>query len=194
LQSELDISPGSRHDAHMNTLLRSQTTMAFIRGILDRIILVIGVVAAGCIPSFIAQYRQRVGGRLDQVLQDIAPFQAIANQFHHGSLQELINYHLASTDQTFHDEGAALQGMVASAEQLRQALVALDTDLFHQLVYMLTRADPLIARATWDIFSPAFNLTPESIVFAIIVGVAIWLLFLAVWILIERLARILLAK
>jgi len=159
-----------------------------------RIILVVGVVAAGCIPSFIAQYRQRVGGRLDQVLQDIAPFQAIANQFHHGSLQELIKYHLASTDQTFHDEGAALQVMVASAEQLRQALVALNTDLFHQLVYVLTRADSFIARATWEIFSPAFNLTPESIVFAIIVGVAIWLAFLAVWILIGRLARILLAK
>ncbi|HUV99834.1 MAG TPA: DUF2937 family protein [Gallionella sp.] len=168
--------------------------MALIRGILDRIILVIGVVAAGCIPSFIAQYRQRVGGRLDQVLQDIAPFQAIANQFHHGSLQELIKYHLASADQTFHDEGAALQGMVDSAEQLRQALVALNTDLFHQLVYMLTKADPLIARATWEIFSPAFNLTPQSIVFALVIGVAFWLLFLAVWILIERLVRILLAR
>ena len=168
--------------------------MALIRGILDRIILVIGVVAAGCIPSFIAQYRQRVGGRLDQVLQDIAPFQAIANQFHHGSLQELIKYHLASADQTFHDEGAALQGMVDSAEQLRRALVALNTDLFHQLVYMLTKADPLIARATWEIFSPAFNLTPQSIVFALVIGVAFWLLFLAVWILIERLVRILLAR
>jgi len=168
--------------------------MAFIRGILDRIILVVGVVASGCIPSFIAQYRQRIGGRLDQVLQDISPFQAIANQFHHGSLQELIKYHLASADQTFHDEGAALQGMVDSAEQLRQALLALNTDLFHQMFYMLTRADPLIARATWEIFSPAFNLTPQSVVFAIVVGVAIWLVFLAVWILIGRLARILLAK
>lgn len=168
--------------------------MAFIRGILDRIILVIGVVAAGCIPSFIAQYRQRVGGRLDQVLQDMAPFQAIANQFHHGSLQKLIKYHLASADQTFHDEGAALQGMVDSAEQLRQALLALNTDLFHQLVYMLTKADPLIARATWEIFSPAFNLTPQSVVFALVVGVAFWLLFLAIWVLIARLSRILLAK
>jgi hypothetical protein len=101
--------------------------MAFIRGILDRIILVAGVVAAGCIPSFIAQYRQRVGGRLDQVLQDIAPFQAIADQFHHGSLAELIQHHLASVDTTFHDEGAALQAMVDSAEKLRQALQALNT-------------------------------------------------------------------
>jgi hypothetical protein len=165
-----------------------------IRGILDRIILVTGVVAAGCIPSFIAQYRQRVGGQLDQVLQDMAPFQTIANQFHHGSLQELINYHLASTDQTFHDEGTALQTMVDSAEQLRQALAALNTDLFHQLIYMLTKADPHIARAAWDIFAPAFNLTPQSVVFAIIVGVGVWLVFLAVWTLIARLARILLAR
>jgi hypothetical protein len=168
--------------------------MDFLRGILDRIILVIGVVAAGCIPSFIAQYRQRVGGQLDQVLHDIAPFQAIANQFHHGSLLELIQYHLVSPDQTFHDEGAALQGMVDSAGQLRQALLALNTDLFHQLIYMLTKADPHIAHATWELFSPAFNLTPQSVVFAIVVGVAIWLVFLAVWMLLGRLAGILLAK
>ena len=168
--------------------------MNFIRGFLDRIILVAGVVAAGCIPSFIAQYRQRVGGRLDQVLQDIAPFQAVANQSHHGSLQELIQYHLASADSTFHNEGTAIQTMVDSAEHLRQALEALNTDLYHQLVYLLTKADPLIARATWEIFSPAFNLTPESVVFALIVGFVIWLAFLAVWMLIDRFARILLAK
>src|SRR5450631_1579403 len=168
--------------------------MDFIREILDRIILVIGVVAAGCIPSFIAQYRQRVGGRLDQVLQDLAPFQTIANQFHHGSLQELIQYHLASADATFHGEGAAIQAMVVSAEQLRQTLEALNTDLLHQLIYLITKADPLIARATWEIFSPSFNLTAESVVFALVVGVAIWLVFLAVWILFERLGRLLLAK
>jgi hypothetical protein len=168
--------------------------MAFIRGILDRIILVIGVVAAGCIPSFIAQYRQRVGGRLDQVLQDLAPFQTIANQFHHGSLQELIQYHLASADATFHGEGAAIQAMVVSLEQLRQALESLNTDLWHQLIYLITKADPLIARATWEIFSPSFNLTVESVVFALVVGVAIWLVFLAVWMLFTRLGKMLFAK
>ena len=168
--------------------------MAFIRGILDRIILVAGIVAAGCIPSFIAQYRQRVGGRLDQVLQDIAPFQAIADQFHHGSLAELIQHHLASMDATFHDEGAALQAMVGSAEKLRQALQGLNTDLFHQLIYLLTGADTSIVHATWEIFSPSFNLTVESVVFAGVVGLAIWLVFLGIWILMARLGKMLLAK
>jgi Protein of unknown function (DUF2937) len=168
--------------------------MDFVRGILDRIVLVAGIVAAGCIPSFIAQYRQRVGGRLDQVIQDLAPFQEIANQFHHGSLQELILHHLASPDSTFHNEGAAIQAMVNSAEQLRRALEALNTDLFHQLVYLIAKIDPLIARATWEAFLPSFNLTAESIIFAFIVGVIVWLAFFAVWYVFARLIRILTAR
>ena len=168
--------------------------MEFMRGIFDRIILVAGIVAAGCIPSFIAQYRQRVGGRLDQALQDIAPFQDIANRFHHGSLQELIRHHLASVDATFYSEGAALQAMVDSAEQLRKASQALDTDLFHQLAYLITGADPHIARATWEIFSPSFNLTVESVVFASVVGILIWLAFLAIWTVFARLFNILTAR
>jgi hypothetical protein len=168
--------------------------MDAIRGFLDRIILVIGVVAAGCIPSFIAQYRQRVGGQLNQVLQDLAPFQAIANQSHHGSLQELIRYHLASVDTTFRNEGTAIQTMVDSAERLRHALQALNTDLYHQMIYLLTNFDPLTARATWNIFSPAFNITPESVVFALVVGFVIWLAFLAFWTIFDRITRVLLAR
>ena len=84
--------------------------------------------------------------------------------------------------------------MVDSAEQLRQALEALNTDLFHQLVYLITKTDPLIARATWEIFSPSFNLTSESVVFALVAGFAFWLVFLAVWMLIDRLTKILLAR
>ncbi|MDH4233618.1 MAG: DUF2937 family protein [Gallionella sp.] len=169
--------------------------MAFIRGIIDRIVLVAGIVAAGCIPSFIAQYRQRAGGRLDQVLKDIEPFQQIANQYHHGSLKELIQHHLGSSDATFHDEGAALQAMVSSAEQLRRALQALDTDLFHQLGYLLTGgADPQIAQATWEAYSPAFNLTIESIMFGSIIGVLIWLVFLSIWYIIAKLVNILTAR
>jgi len=164
--------------------------MIFIRGIFDRIVLVAGIVAAGCIPSFISQYRQRVGGRLDQVLKDIEPFQQIANLYHHGSLKELIQHHLNSTDRTFHDEGAALQAMLDSAERLKLALQALNTDLFHQMSYLLTGGmDTKIAQATWEIFSPSFSLTVESAIFASAVGVSIWLVFLLIWYTFARLIK-----
>jgi len=168
--------------------------MSYMRGILDRVVLVVGVIAAGCIPSFIVQYRQRVGGMLEQVLQDLAPFQTIANQFHHGSLQALIQHHLESTDLTFYNEGAAIQAMVESAEKLRKVFQALDTDLYHQLSYMITKTDPLIARATWDAFMPSFGLSVESVVLASVVGVLIWLTFLSIWYVIDRIIRVLTAR
>ncbi|MFZ2541226.1 MAG: DUF2937 family protein [Gallionella sp.] len=168
--------------------------MAHIREILDRVVLVAGVIGAGCIPSFIAQYRQRVGGMLTQVLQDLAPFQLIADKQHQGSIQKLVQHHVDSSDPTFYNEGAAIQSMVDSAEQLRLTFKALDTDLFHQLSYLLTKIDPLIARATWDVFSPSFGLSVESLVFGSAVGVLIWLTFLSAWYVIERFIRTISAR
>jgi hypothetical protein len=155
--------------------------MPALRGLLDRIILVASIIAAGCIPSFIAQYRQRLGGRLDQVLRDLAPFQEIANRYFGGSTQALVKHHLDSADATFHQEGAAIQAMLDSAARLRAGVEALNTDLLHQLAYLSTQLDPGIARATWEVYAPSFTLTAESVAFSAILGLAIWLVFLAAW-------------
>jgi hypothetical protein len=152
-----------------------------VRALLDRIVLLVAVVAAGCIPSFIIQYRQRLGGRLDQVQADLAPFQAIADRSHGGSLAELIRYHLQSTDATFHQEGAALQSMVQAAERLRSMLAALDSDLVHQCAYLLVHHDSDLVRATWGSYQPGFTLDLQSAVFALAVGVALWAVFLGIW-------------
>lgn len=155
--------------------------MNTVRALLDRIVLLVAVVAAGCIPSFIIQYRQRLGGRLDQVQADLAPFQAIADRSHGGSLAELIRYHLQSTDATFHQEGAALQSMVASAERLRAMLAGLDTDLVHQCAYLLLHHDSDLLRATWGSYLPGFTLDLQSVLFALAVGVVLWGIFLGLW-------------
>jgi hypothetical protein len=155
--------------------------MKVVRDILDRIVLLAAVVAAGCIPSFIVQYRQRAGGRLDQVLADLKPFQAIADSNHGGSLAELIRYHLQSGDATFHQEGAALQSMVQSADQLRALLAALDTDLLHQCAYLLLHHDASLLSATWGGYQPAFTLDLQGAVFALALGVLLWAIFLGLW-------------
>lgn len=152
-----------------------------LRGILDRIVLVAAVLAAACVPSFIAQYRQRLGGRLDQAVQDLQLFQEIANRNHGGDLQKLIQHHLKSSDMTFRDEGVAIQKMVDTVAYLRESLQALGTNLWGQLQHLVTRGDAQLARATWDAYVPAMSLTGESLLFAFAVGVAIWLAFLAAW-------------
>ena len=163
--------------------------MNFVGGLLDRIILLLGVLAGGCAPSFINQYRQRVGGRLDQVVQDLAPFQAIADRYHGGSLDALIQHHLRSPDRTFYEEGAAIQAMVDSVVRLREAAAALDTDVWHQLAYLATRHDPEIVSMTLQAYEPAFVLTLDSLMVAAALGLTVWLLFVGTWRLLAFIAR-----
>ena len=155
--------------------------MSFVRGILDRLILLAAVVAAACVPSFIVQYRQRLGGRLEQVRMDLAPFQAIANHNFGGDLSALIRYHLASHDATFHAEGQAIQALVDSAARLTAAVQGLNTDLVHQCLYLLRHADPQLLGATWGVYQPGFTLTLQGAAFALVVGLTVWLVFLGAW-------------
>jgi hypothetical protein len=163
--------------------------MGILRGLLDRIVLIGAVLAAGCVPSFVAQYQQRLGGMLDQATKDLALFQEIANRFHGGDINRLIKHHLASTDPTFRSEGKAIQTLVDSVASLKQSLAALNTDLFNQVRWMATEGDSQVARATWDAFVPAMSLTTEALLFAFSTGVIVWLVFLAVWFGSARLLR-----
>ena len=155
--------------------------MPIVRGLLDRIVLIAGVLAGGTAPSFVAQYRQRIGGRLDQARIDLAPFQDIANLFHHGSLDALIEHHLRSSDPTFHREGEAIKALMDSVLHLETEFNGLTGSLAHQAWFLVRNYDPSTLSATWEIYEPAFTFSVEGFVFAGFVGVALWGAFLATW-------------
>lgn len=163
--------------------------MGFVCGALDRVILVGGILAGGTVPGFIAQFRQRLGGRLDQVLKDLQPFQEIANQMHDGSLEALVRHHMKSTDPTFRQEGEAISAMQYAAQTLNDSLQILQGPLPQQIKYLVTRADREMLRATWDAFSPVFSFTPESLMLAGGVGLSLWLAFMGITTLANRIMR-----
>src|SRR6516162_7556299 len=115
--------------------------MSLLRGLLDRVLLVCAVVAGGLVPGFIAQYRQRLGGRLDQARLDLEPWQKIADQFYHGDINGLIQYHQSSADPTFHAEGDVIRTLVATVQQLQTAVDAMRGSLLQQLDYLAVHGD-----------------------------------------------------
>ncbi|HEY8053612.1 MAG TPA: DUF2937 family protein [Steroidobacteraceae bacterium] len=155
--------------------------MLFLRGLLDRLFLAGAVVAGGLAPGFIAQYRQRLGGRLDQARLDLEPWQKIADQFYHGDLDQLIQYHLHSSDATFHVEGSVIQSLIVTVQRLQGAVDALHSSLFHQAAYLMLHADAGLMRATAADWVPTFGLSIEGILFALLFAVAVWLLFHLLW-------------
>jgi hypothetical protein len=155
--------------------------MSFVRGLLDRVMLLCAAVAGGLAPGFIAQYRQRLGGRLDQARLDLEPWQKLADQFYHGDIDKLIQYHLGSTDPRFQAEGAVIRSLVATVHQLQSAVDALHGSLFKQAAYLVAHADPGIARATLGDWVPTFSLDPEGILFALVFALGVWLTFQLLW-------------
>lgn len=155
--------------------------MSFVRGFVDRVLLICAIVAGGLVPGFISQYRQRLGGMLDQARLDLAPWQAIANQRFHGDLTQLIRYHLASKDPTFHAEGAALSALVAAVQRLQSEVAALHGNLFQQAAYLSLHVDPAIAHATLGDWVPTFGLSTDGIAFALAFALCLWLLFQILW-------------
>src|ERR1700757_4688885 len=110
--------------------------MLFVRGLFDRLLLVCAVVAGGLVPGFIAQYRQRLGGRLDQARLDLQPWQSLADRSYARGIDKLIQYHLSSTDPKFHAEGAIIRSLVNNVQHLQSAVDALQGNLYQQLAYL----------------------------------------------------------
>ena len=155
--------------------------MSYLRGLFDRLLLICAAVAGGLVPGFITQYRQRLGGMLDQAKADLAPWQKIADQNFHGDLSQLIQYHLASKDPTFHAEGAAISSLVASVQHLQYEVIALHGNLFQQAAYLALHSDPAIARATLGDWVPTFGLSADGILFALILALCVWIVFHVLW-------------
>jgi hypothetical protein len=155
--------------------------MSFVRGLFDRLLLICAVVAGGLVPGFISQYRQRLGGRLDQAQLDLAPWQKIADRYFQGDLGKLVQYHLASKDPTFHSEGGVIQALLASVQHLQAEAAALHGSLFQQAGYLALHMDPGIARATLADWVPTFGLSAEGIVFALAFAAVVWLVFQSAW-------------
>lgn len=143
-----------------------------IKYLIDRIVFGIGLLAGFQLPKFIGDYRQRVGGMLDQARQHLQQFQAIADRHHGGSLPALIDTHRASDNPTFRAEGQVIQNLIDQVHGLQASYDALAGSLGAQLRWLVTHLDPAIARATLDAFQPGLVLTVGAAVCALTVAFA----------------------
>jgi hypothetical protein len=168
--------------------------MPLVRGLFDRLLLIAGFLVGGCVPGFIAQYQQRVGGRLDQVRQDLLPFQEIARRYHGGDMQALVKHHLAAADPSFQAEGIAIREMLDGLARLKAMVEGLAGSTWQQVGYLLRHFDHDIGTATWQSYVPSFNLDPASMMVAAVVGLACWLVFLGLWYGISALADLIVVR
>jgi hypothetical protein len=133
-----------------------------------------GGVVASQGPEFAQQYRQRLGGAIDELHQVITRFEADAQAS--GETQRSAIARLRSnTDDFVSRQGAAMQ---ANVERLRNLEIHRETMMqagpFSRVALMVRDGDQDVMEAVYRDFEPALPVTEEGILSTAIGFVAVW--------------------
>ena len=114
-------------------------------------------------PEFAQQYRQRLGGALDELRRIVAEFDAEAlsqSLTPPGAVERLE----ANADPLVRKRGEDMDRAIARENRLEQQLQAMATaGPLKRLCVMVTDFDPEIARSALDAYEPAAPLTTEAL-------------------------------
>ncbi|MFC4174743.1 DUF2937 family protein [Microvirga sp. GCM10011540] len=125
-------------------------------------------------PEYSQQYRQRLGGAVDELRQVVTRFDADAaasGETRDSAILRLRN----NADSFVTRQGAAMQGNVERLDRLeahRQAMI--EAGPFSRIALMVRNGDRDLMEATYRDFEPAVPVTEEGILSAAAGFVAVW--------------------
>ncbi len=125
-------------------------------------------------PEFSQQYRQRLGGALDELGRIVAAFdaEAVSRSL---TRAEGIARLKGNADPLARERGAAIESDVARQARLERLLAALrDAGPLRRLIVMAGDFDPAIASRTLQDFEPAVPVTSESLIVGALALVCGW--------------------
>ena len=152
-----------------------------IANYLRLIVFAVGLLIGIQVPSFIDQYAKRVSAHHSEVLRNFAGFQDAANQYFGGSVEALIEHHIASTDQVFKDEARSIREMYARLNALAMELAAMRGPLIGQMIHVAFRPNQEILGETWAEYTYTVPLNAEAIVTGVAIGALLAMLIEAAY-------------
>ena len=114
-------------------------------------------------PEFAQQYRQRLGGALDELRRIVAEFDAEASS-HSLTPSDAVQRLEANADPLARKRGEDMDHTIARENRLEQQFQTMaSAGPLKRLYVMVTDFDPQIARSALDAYEPAVPITPEAL-------------------------------
>ena len=137
--------------------------MPWLSRLFVTVLAALGGISASQFPEFAQQYRQRLGGGLDELRQVIADFDADAAR--NGlTRQEAISRYGESAERFFRDRGMSIQDVMKRLQRLEEQRQELETvPPFARPLVVLRRPDRRIAGRAWSDFEPAVPVTVSGL-------------------------------
>ena len=141
------------------------------------------------IPSFVDQYEKRLDAHFIEVQTNLRGFQEIADRFHGGSLEALIEKHEKSNDATFQGEAEPIRNMYRRFLKFKAEKTALATSLPKKLAFILTQGDKELVNETRRSYSYTIPLNQSAVTSGVIAAASVILVFELLRIVFAALAR-----
>ncbi|MBX5136973.1 DUF2937 family protein [Rhizobium lentis] len=127
-------------------------------GQIARIIALVAGLAGGTVfsqaPEFAQQYRQRIGGAIDELRVIVEDFNRQAAQ-HQLDREQALNAYAQSSDDFLRDRGVSMQSTIARYETLQSQQLKLSTAApVAKPFVLLSNADDVVFANTWRDFVP----------------------------------------
>lgn len=150
--------------------------------IIAALVLAFGAITGSQLPEFAQQYRQRLGGAVDELRAFVQRFDADA-QSQGLTRQTALERHAANPDELFRKRGVAMTETIARMNRLDQQLSGMmNENSLVRLTSFATLADKEIARATLSAYEPAVPVTMEGGILAGLGALIAWWLYrLVTW-------------
>ena len=144
--------------------------MKVVKEYFVRLTFAVGIILGVQLPNFIDQYAQRIDAHYSEVRVNLSGYRAIANQFHGGSVEKLIEKHENSEDATFRQEAVPLRALFTREARFKLESESLETNLFFQILHVVFQGDRDIIQETYSNYSATIPLSVEAIACGIVTG------------------------
>ena len=143
--------------------------------LLSGAMIVAGALTASQLPEFAQQYRQRIGGAVDELNTFVSRFDTDAAS--QGlTRNQALSKHLVNSDELFRKRGLAMEDTILRRDRLlAQQKAMMDDNALVRLVNFAGSADRDLTRATFNAFEPAVPVTTEGGIMALVGGLLGWL-------------------
>ncbi len=149
--------------------------------VLDRLLAVLGALAASQVPGYINHYVQRLAGHLEEARLNVQEWQAIADTACGGDLDGLVALYLENPAAEVVAAGQKCATDIARVVDLQEALTALQTaGVWQRGLVFVRQFDPTIAQQTLEEFVPNLPLSLEGALYAVAGLLVMWALYLLV--------------
>ena len=141
------------------------------------------------IPSFVDQYEKRLDAHFIEVQNNLRGFQEIADRFHGGSLEALIEKHEKSNDATFQGEAEPIRNMYRRFLKFKAEKAALATSLPKKLAFIAVQGDKELVNETRRSYSYTIPLNQSAVISGVVAAASVILIFELLRIIFAVLAR-----